>query len=721
MMLSLIEIYIQFRESESRTLHLVLRPTTLDSSSVQNPASFSDQHSHPPIREPSQLSRLPPVPQLPEALRQLVGEERQRFANFPPEAARDIRIPTPPHFHPPPLPQPIRFQNGQAIPSYQGQHRQNPQLMETMRLLQELQQDNARLLQERLSLNQQYQSAGTPGTLPRQDQSQSPTVIPSFQNLVAQHQRDRAVLGMHGVQQPVAQQGSNAIPNAGRPAHPQSQVNRAMNLPQHNTRTSTQEVTGPNGERWTVTVNETTTVLSNTNGLPFQPRTNTEASSLGEIQNMVQNIVRAVDGNATAQQARPPQSDINSSSHLSLSASTRGGTDQPASVPSTNAFTSTSAPITINNTRATPQHVVSTTDGPTNTPTLSGPIVYILSSPAGPRGLLVSPSDNGFEAFYTPRRLVPVNAPRQNRQPQNLVQAPNGGALGLPELRNRREGRHGHVHRHENRHERRRAELPARAAPGAAHPANPPAGAVAQMWPHIWLVVRLLGFVWFFTSGSNSWWRLFMFSTVAFIIFIVSTGIFNGIAELVWGPIRRHLEALLPLAAPNGPRHAIPPNNPVALPNPTVGASAQGVAGGATGAASDTATALLDPAETAARLLEQRRIANENWIWTQFRRIEHATILFVASLVPGVGERHIAARAAEENLLLEAQRQRREAEAAAAVESARATEGGQESGGDDATTGVEEGSAPVQGQSETASEGNNAGDVAAPVHPVIDM
>jgi len=58
----------------------------------------------------------------------------------------------------------------------------------------------------------------------------------------------------------------------------------------------------------------------------------------------------------------------------------------------------------------------------------------------------------------------------------------------------------------------------------------------------------------------------------------------------------------------------------------------------------------------------------------QFRQVEHGMILFLASLIPGVGERHIIARAAEDNIILEARRAARaaaEAEAEAVEAAAR--------------------------------------------------
>jgi hypothetical protein len=52
----------------------------------------------------------------------------------------------------------------------------------------------------------------------------------------------------------------------------------------------------------------------------------------------------------------------------------------------------------------------------------------------------------------------------------------------------------------------------------------------------------------------------------------------------------------------------------------------------------------LTPEEVAARLLEQRRGQDRGWLGAQARRIEHGALLFLASIVPGVSERIIAAR-----------------------------------------------------------------------------
>ncbi len=72
-----------------------------------------------------------------------------------------------------------------------------------------------------------------------------------------------------------------------------------------------------------------------------------------------------------------------------------------------------------------------------------------------------------------------------------------------------------------------------------------------------------------------------------------------------------------------------------------------------------------DPAQAAVRLVEHRRNANANWLMDQVRRAERAGLLFLASIAPGVAERHIAHLEAQ----VRAERERRQAaeEAAAAA------------------------------------------------------
>jgi hypothetical protein len=151
-----------------------------------------------------------------------------------------------------------------------------------------------------------------------------------------------------------------------------------------------------------------------------------------------------------------------------------------------------------------------------------------------------------------------------------------------------------------------------------------------------------------------------MITGLSFIFFLANTGLLEGLRA----PIRRHLENLIPL----GP-----------LPGGDAAAGGQAAEGAAPGQGVARAQEPT-PEQVAQRLMQQRRQEDTSWLMTQLRRAEHASLLFLASLVPGVGERHIAAREAEDAAL----RRREEAieeeartarEAAAEAENAQAEEG----------------------------------------------
>jgi hypothetical protein len=464
-------------------------------------------------------------------------------------------------------------------------------------------------------------------------------VPPSVQAFIAQQQRGRAADGRNGAQDsgnttPVrASSSGRASPNPYRPEH---------------TSTVTRQGIGPNGERWQVTVNESTTTLPL--GQPHHrhhhhhphPAPQVTVNPLLEVQAIMRNADRAQAARDTRTALDTMQrSASNPNPSLGRFTPSDDGIagQQATPVPSL-------TPATIAN--SLPSSPASLLPNPTGVNSVNNPnsdsIVYLLSSPQGPRALLVANS----ETYYTPRQH------RRHRLP-SPVQTPGepGAPVGLPEYRNRP------ANTRAERAARRRqaAEQVQQRAPHA----NPGAGALAaQIGPVLWLIVRLVGFVWFLTSGNPSWSRWFMVTGIAFIIFIVNTGWFNGAADQIWGPIRRHLEALIPLA---GPDAALVPAANAAVPQP--GAPPANEPEGRARARNE-----LDPAETAARLLELHRRANQPWILTQFRRVEHSLLLFLASLVPGVGERHIAAREAEA-----AERQRRIDEAATAAAAQQEAEG----------------------------------------------
>ena len=179
-----------------------------------------------------------------------------------------------------------------------------------------------------------------------------------------------------------------------------------------------------------------------------------------------------------------------------------------------------------------------------------------------------------------------------------------------------------------------------------AVPDNPRDGGLPplliQAWPHIWLIFRLCVFVWFFTSPYSSWSRWVSVIGLAVGIFIYSIGAMQHIGELLWRPVARHLENMLPR---------------LEQPERDLARGGQGQDGQNP-----------DPADLAARLIAQRQ--RENWVQTQIRRLERAGLLFLASIAPGVVEDHI--RRLEEEA--RAERARLEAAEAERREQSEATE-----------------------------------------------
>ena len=318
--------------------------------------------------------------------------------------------------------------------------------------------------------------------------------------------------------------------------------------------------------------------------------------------------------------------------------------------------------------------------------------LYLLLSPEGPRGLLIAPSGQYradlANAVYMPHMGV-----------DSTHRHPNPGAnpfllpFDMPVEERYRPGTS-------------RVRLSARTGrPGATEPTNAmlpqqsqpqrPAQAPAQVQVqqpaqqqrpqednagrmheilrivlpvggHLWLFIRLLGFVYFFTGGSG-WRRSIVVILSALVIFAAQAGFLDGVRDAVWGPVRRHLEAVLPLAdarpavnrraGAHGIGQAVPNNNDNNNNNNNADAVNNPHNGPA--AAPPRVDQDPDPAAIAARLIRQQQqqqqqqqqaeaLQGRGWLTERLRSFERSVLIFLASLVPGVGERHIAARDAAE-------------------------------------------------------------------------
>ena len=285
--------------------------------------------------------------------------------------------------------------------------------------------------------------------------------------------------------------------------------------------------------------------------------------------------------------------------------------------------------------------------------------IYLLSSSNGPQALLVSPS--GYYVAHWPPASAPATQPVGLPDPPILNAAQNVVA----------NAQQAHINIVQPAQVQPNGPQQVRAGevlPFAPVLANPPGPAIPQrqqqerahqhaqaqnpardivrilipLGGHLWLLIRLFGFVYFFTHGA-SWHRTILLSLVAILLFVAQTGLFQPLLQNLWGPIRRHAEALLPLAGNEPPRRGNAPAT-------------------ADGGAADTQGTNREPTpqEAAERLLREREAQDGNFMRQGFRRVERAVALFVASLVPGVGERHIAAREAAEAARQQQDREREE-------------------------------------------------------------
>ncbi|KAI0119937.1 hypothetical protein GGR51DRAFT_495623 [Nemania sp. FL0031] len=488
-------------------------------------------------------------------------------------------------------------------------------------------------------------------------------------NLTNQNQNPGLnVMGHHAMQNRGGP-GSTTPGRAGSPFQPET------------TRTLVREGIGPDGQRWRFTVNEsvaTSTQRPGRTSSPFSsaegptpsilhPRSVPGAGSIGPFD--VPNVPRAPDAGSATRTIADAMRRNASSSSLSNLASFQGqqpippGVTTPLIPSRTASAAGTPDPLRANGRSANGSSGIHVNQAPSAVPE-----VYILSSPSGPRAILLS---GGSGAYYSPqlRTYPPMGLPLpsmtfgftsgstphtalQHTAPQSFIasgNAPNPRSTNSPPAQPPQPQPQNDL------------QVPGPMGRQMGHRIDNPqiqAIGIAQVWPHIWMIIRLVLFIWWFTSPTSSWSRWITVVSIAITLFIVNTGALNPLAEQIWVPLRRHLENLIPLAADAEGRQQQHP-------------AAENAQGGDVNGVNPARPTDPDPANTAARLVQQRRQNNANWLLNQVRRLERAGILFIASLAPGLAERHIAQVEAEAR----AERQRQEeAEAAAATAAQAASE-----------------------------------------------
>ena len=501
------------------------------------------------------------------------------------------------------------------------------------------------------------QQGGLAGPRPQMQGFGSPA---SFQQLLAQQQQARAAAGQHGVGSQDGNQGlpSNLEATAREPERAGNNAIPQMSAGVSHTNTTVHEGQGPNGSQWRVVINQSLAPPSFVNNLgnfgpPVTGPQNTQpAQHSQQVNPTADNPVLARSFRPSIETTFPrnligasPANGASGSFNLSAHVDERltaventlitggvpseldmwllqyniheltrqqpwllGRPDWPILLRYLSAASRASAAHrsvgiqTIQpGTRITslPTHVERLNSLPHST------TAYVLSSPSGPHALLLSPfgiyTTSGFNIpspFYVgqpvfhPPQQIPAQSPAVN-----IVDAGNGPPNPPQD-----------------------GQAVQQQQPPPPNEARDVFRIIFPLGGHLWLLVRLFGFVYFFTAG---WRRVILLVLCAMTVFIAQTGVFQPLQQAVWDPIRRHVEGLVPLGAgdrPAGANHNVPENQrqPNDQPNPR---------------------------DMADRLLRERNNQQgDSIIRRNLHRAERATALFIASLVPGVSERHIAAR-----------------------------------------------------------------------------
>lgn len=232
--------------------------------------------------------------------------------------------------------------------------------------------------------------------------------------------------------------------------------------------------------------------------------------------------------------------------------------------------------------------------------------VYLASSPSGFQGAIMPPT--AATTANTNRRPSGINIP----QPPNMSQFLNHGLRGNAGVNQ------------------------AMLQPRNRHRIVIRPSTFVRSFRGFWLFIRLYFFC-YILSASGTWFRYALVTMAVLAAYLSETDIPQRLNQLLFHPIQRHLENLIPLA-PNGTEQARRP--------PEAGERPAG-----SDPVEQTRNARASPAA-------QGTPPTASSFRDNFRGVERSVALFVASLVPGVSERHIAARNAAAAVQENAERER---------------------------------------------------------------
>ncbi|BDD57407.1 hypothetical protein MPDQ_005529 [Monascus purpureus] len=229
---------------------------------------------------------------------------------------------------------------------------------------------------------------------------------------------------------------------------------------------------------------------------------------------------------------------------------------------------------------------------------------YLLSSPSGYQALLASP--NATQAIQT--SLAAIHSTQTSTPSPTLEPTPTANTRPEPDPV--------------------ALENAVRQAVLNQRPRNNGNNGLARHVRRAWLFIRLYFFCYMF-SEPGTWSHIFLVSLAVLTSLLSETSVPGSLYRLLLAPIQRHLEGLLQFGV----------DEPLQQPAPSTGNEPSQRPGEQAQTIQETHTTTVAQNETG---------ASEIQLWRGFRRIERSFALFVASLIPGVGERHVEARNAAE-------------------------------------------------------------------------
>jgi hypothetical protein len=326
------------------------------------------------------------------------------------------------------------------------------------------------------------------------------------------------------------------------------------------------------------------------------------------------------------------------------------------------------------NTPATTQPSVSQT--PQTLPSDAPPELFILSSPQGPVGVLfdqrgtyttapmapTAPMHNFADQFTRNRQLIAGlshQITRSNLANQLGALRPTPTQPGQDTTQNQAQNQDANQIQNHNQNNHNQNQNQ-----NQDQNADGENDRMMNIGGHLWLVFKLACFVYIF-AGGGGWYRPIILALMAAGVYLAQLGIFNDQLNVV----RRHFEALLPNTDRLVQGHEAAP---------------QQLRPGARN---------ITPEEAARRILQQHQQQRFSWARDTMRTLERSFAIFVASLWPGIGERMVHAqeeRVRAERAAEEAQREEEQRRIEAEAQQKEAEESAEKSAEESAEKGADE-------------------------------